>query len=442
MTDWKTTPFESILLDSKDGEWGEGQQTVGSRESIIIRGTDFADLDEPTAEFPRRWIKNHIVDRKHLKPGDIILETAGGTSTQSTGRSALLKSSFFVHHPDLPVLCASFSRHLRLNTREYSPTFIYYLLQALYLSGYMAVFNIQHTGVSRFQYTTFKNHTELQIPALPIQMKIAAVLSAYDELIQNNKQRIVLLERTVEEIYREWFIRCRFPGHENAKVLKGIPDGWQVKKLGELVNTQYGYTASADMEEQGPKFLRITDIVPAAIDWDLVPRCKIDENLVMKYLLKEGDIVVARTGATVGYAKRINKRHPKSVFASYLVRLIPKRKSDAAFLGLSVERNAFRDFISMFVTGAAQPQANATTMSLFPVLHPPEPLLNDFNLIVEPILDLKEILLDQAASLSRARNTLLARLISGELSVESLDIQFPPGMLEEVNTEPRTTMNA
>src|SRR5436190_10777539 len=96
MIDWNKTPFAELLVDSKDGEWGDGEETVGSRESIIIRGTDFAGLDNPAAEFPRRWIKNHIADRKRLQPGDLILETAGGTSTQSTGRSALLKKSFLI----------------------------------------------------------------------------------------------------------------------------------------------------------------------------------------------------------------------------------------------------------------------------------------------------------------------------------------------------------
>src|ERR1035438_7397139 len=177
MSKWNNTPFTQLLIDSKDGEWGDGEATVGSRESIIIRGTDFADLNTPAAQFPRRWIKNHIVDRKGLQPGDLILETAGGTSTQSTGRSALMKQSFFDQHPDIPVLCASFSRHLRLDTANYSPRFIYYLLQTLHRCGYMAVFNIQHTGVSRFQYTAFKDHTELRIPDLPTQRKLAAILS-------------------------------------------------------------------------------------------------------------------------------------------------------------------------------------------------------------------------------------------------------------------------
>jgi len=234
MSVWKRTPFESLLVDSKDGEWGESEEAVGLRCALIIRGTDFPDLDDPNAKFPRRWVKNHIVERKQLHPGDIILETAGGTSSQSTGRSALLKKSFFDWHFEFPVLCASFSRYLRLKTNKYSPQFIYYFLQTLYRTGYMAVFNIQHTGVSRFQYTAFKKHTELRIPDFQVQRRIAAILSAYDELIENNKRRIALLERLAEEIYREWFVRLRFPGHEKVKVVKGVPSGWEVQTLGSF----------------------------------------------------------------------------------------------------------------------------------------------------------------------------------------------------------------
>jgi type I restriction enzyme S subunit len=270
------------------------------------------------------------------------------------------------------------------------------------------------------------------VPPLDKQRKIAAVLSAYDDLIENNKLRIGLLEKIAEEIYREWFVRFRFPGHEGATFEKGIPAGWQTKRLADLARTQYGFTASSEHSGEGSKFLRITDIVPSAIDWDNVPHCTISEKEEEKYLLKEGDIVVARTGATVGYAKRINKLHPRSVFASYLVRLIPNNKTHSLYLGLSIEREPFKDFISMFMTGAAQPQANATTMSRFPVLLPPNDLLADFNKEVEPLIDQRELLLRQSAALGRIRDKLLPRLISGKLSVDNLDLQFPPSMTEEM----------
>lgn len=304
-----------------------------------------------------------------------------------------------------------------------------------FLSYFLPALKLENFDVGAANPTLNRNHIHGIKVFFPRershQQRIAAVLSAYDELMENNRRRIALLEKLAEELYREWFVRLRFPGHEKVKFVKGMPAGWEVKKLGELVQTQYGFTASAEAEGHGPKFLRITDIVPAAIDWEGVPHCKIDENVEEKYLLHEGDIVVARTGATVGYAKRINKFHPKAVFASYLVRLIPNRQVDSVFLGLSVERTAFKDFITMFVTGAAQPQANATTMALFPVLHPPESLLIEFNQIAQPILDEKEILLNQMAMLAHTRYLLLPRLISGKLRVEDLDIQFPPGMAAE-----------
>lgn len=315
-----------------------------------------------------------------------------------------------------------------------------------FLSYFLRTLKLENFDVGASNPTLNRNHIhKLRIifpKRVETQKRIGAILSAYDDLAESNEKRIALLERLTEDIYREWFVRFRFPGHQKAKFVKGIPFGWEVKRLGELVRTQYGYTASAETEGDGSKFLRITDIVPPAIDWESVPHCKIDERDEEKYLLREGDIVVARTGATVGYAKRINKHHPQTVFASYLVRLTPKRKSDAIYLGLSVERDAFKDFISMYVTGAAQPQANATTMALFPVIHPSEPVLNEFNRIAEPILDQKETLLNHTAALSLARNQLLLRLMTGKLSVENLDIQFPPGMAEELNAEPTASTHA
>src|SRR5207248_2603240 len=108
------------------------------------------------------------------------------------------------------------------------------------------VFNIQHTGVSRFQYTTFKEHTELRIPELPVQRRIAAILSAYDELIENNKRRIALLEKLAEEIYREWFVRLRFPCHEAARFVKRLPATWKVKRFGEIASFTMGQSPPSE----------------------------------------------------------------------------------------------------------------------------------------------------------------------------------------------------
>lgn len=165
---------------------------------------------------------------------------------------------------------------------------------------------------------------------------------------------------------------------------------WKKVKLGEICNSQYGYTASANTMDTGTKFLRITDIVPNQIDWTAVPYCKISDKEREKYLLHKGDIVVARTGATVGYAKYI-KNDVQSVFASYLVRFTVKEKDiDSAYIGLCVESNDFKDYINSIATGSAQPNANSQMMSSYEIPLPPLPtqhriasILSRYDLLIE-----------------------------------------------------------
>jgi type I restriction enzyme S subunit len=160
--------------------------------------------------------------------------------------------------------------------------------------------------------------------------------------------------------------------------------------LSEIVNTQYGYTASAEQECLGPKFLRITDIAKDYIEWDSVPHCRISSSELSKYLLQEGDVVVARTGATVGYAKRLNKNFPKSIFASYLVRLTPKISIYHDFIGITVTSNGFKEYIQNVAGGSGQPQASATLMTEYKLVVPQEDCLKEFNLILNPLLNLSE----------------------------------------------------
>ena len=139
-----------------------------------------------------------------------------------------------------------------------------------------------------------------------------------------------------------------------------------VKSLAEVASSvRYGYTASATEQPIGPHFLRITDIVPPQIDWGSVPYCEIDEKSKGKFSLVAGDIVIARTGATVGYAKLI-RDNPEAVFASYLVRIrIDPKQADPGYVGRIVESGIYKRFVMSRVGGAAQPNANAKVLSAF-----------------------------------------------------------------------------
>jgi type I restriction enzyme S subunit len=429
MSDWPTTPFAELLVDSKDGEWGNGEEIVGSREAIIIRGTDFVDLYNPIAAFPRRWIKNHIADRKRLQPGDLILETAGGTSTQSTGRSALLKNSFFDHHSDLPVLCASFSRHLRLNTSKYSPRFIFYVLQSLHRSGYMAVFNIQHTGVSRFQYTAFKNHTEPQIPKLPVQRKIAAILSACDELIENNKRRIGLLEKLAEEIYREWFVRLRFPGHEKVSFVKGVPSGWEVRTLGSFASEVKRGVKKKDLADD-EKYMGLEHIPRRSIaikEWATADT--VDSN---KLLFQERDILFSKIRP---YLHKVALAHFAGACSSDTIVIRPKGKFYEGYLLFTVFSDTFIELATVAAKGTKMPRADWGFLKKLELAVPDQTLLEAYQAQFEMLFSQIVNLLRVNEALKGSLDLLLSRLISGKLSVENLDIQFPPGMAEESNAE-------
>jgi len=229
---------------------------------------------------------------------------------------------------------------------------------------------------------------------------------------------VELLEQSVWSLFREWFVRLRYPGHEHHKLTDDAPPGWTRQRLRDLCSSvDYGYTASAVGERVGPHFLRITDIVGPYIEWASVPYCQIDERKLEKFALEKGDLVVARTGATVGYAKRINRSDLKAVFASYLVRLKPRSRSLSTLMGIFMQSDLYKQYVIANVGGAAQPNANAHVLSNAMILIPTDPLLEEFRNFTEPIFDQVEVLATQIERLKSARELLLPRLMDGRISV-------------------------
>lgn len=325
--------------------------------------------------------------------------------------------------------------YIKPDDERYELRFLYYFLKTLDLDQLNT--DAAVPGLNR----NVAYSKEIKFPSIPAQRKIASILSAYDDLIENNTHRIKILEEMAQAIYKEWFANFKFPGYEKVKFVDSelgkIPEGWEVRKINELVDTQYGYTASSTTENIGPKFLRITDIVPNIIDWEAVPFCELEPEKISKYKLEFGDIIVARTGATVGYAKRINKLHPESVFASYLVRLKSNDINDNIIIGLACESDEYKSFIKANISGAAQPQANASVLSSYKINYPTKDIRNKFNDIVEPILDYKEKLQFGNTNLRKTRDLLLPKLMSGEIDVEEMDIEINEEKLLCYNHLPR-----
>ena len=293
-------------------------------------------------------------------------------------------------------------------------------------SGYMAVFNIQHTGVSRFQFTTFKTKTHLDIPDLPTQQKIAAILSAYDDLIEINNRRIALLEKAAEEIYREWFVRLRFPGWEQAKFVKGVPDGWELIKVADAFDFMGGGTPSTKekryWEDGTVNWFTPTDItgangifLPESSD-----KCT-DEGLNNSSAkLFPANSIMMTSRATIG-AVGINTT--AACTNQGFITCIPNDDFPLTFLYHWLKLS--KPYFEMLSTGATFAELTKGTFKKIKILKPEKHLVGQFEEKVRPMFSQMESLLQEVTLLKKSRDMLLPRLISGKLPVENLDIRFP-----------------
>ena len=202
---------------------------------------------------------------------------------------------------------------------------------------------------------------------------------------------------------------------------------WQKLTLGEISkDVSYGYTASAQSEPVGPKFLRITDIV-GGLNWDTVPYCEIAAREYKKCKLEIGDIVIARTGATTGITKII-KEDKKAVFASYLIRFrIDETKAAPFFVGHVLKSDNWKEFIKSVVGGSAQPGANATVLSQYEIRLPP-------ITIQHRIADILSAL-DEKIELNRQTNAILEAITQAIFKEWFVDFNFPGTTGEMVESE-------
>jgi type I restriction enzyme S subunit len=389
-----------ILLTPGNFRRDGGLEARGEREKYYI------------GEFPSNFL---------LKEGDLLIVLTDLTQNAPIlGSPAIIPvSGKYLHNQRL-------GKVVKLDESKLKKKFLYYLLNTANVREQIKATatgsTVRHTAPERIY------SVRVSVPDLPSQQRIVDILSAYDDLIENNTRRIKILEQMAQMLYREWFVNFQFPGNEKVRMVESdmgtVPDGWPLGILRDVCSSvDYGYTASAVVEPVGPKLLRITDIVPDTIDWNSVPHCSISPEKRDKYRLTEGDIVIARTGATTGYAKRLNKKHPDCVFASYLVRLRMKSEHSNHAFGLLVESDDYKRFITANLGGAAQPQANAQVLTSLPVAIPPTPLQQRFSSIVEPMLDEREVLQSKNMNLRSTRDLLLPKLVSGEISVEKTEVE-------------------
>jgi type I restriction enzyme, S subunit len=332
-----------------------------------------------------------------------------------TGRYGTIGEVFYITQDFWPLNTSLYVQNFKGN----NPRFVSYFLKTLDLGSQNVAGAVP--GVNR----NALHMLSVRIPSLPVQRKIVAVLSAYDDLIENNDRRITLLEKMAEEIYREWFVRLRFPGFDRATFHKGIPEGWEIQPFSRVAsinpferidkNEPRPYVGMENLSlssmfftyeeyrtgSAGSKFRNYDTLFPR-----ITPSL---ENGKKGYVmnLDDGQVAIGSTEFIVMREKILTSEY------IYFLTCLPefRKHAEQSMIGASGRQRVQEGCFDCFI-----------------VKTPPKDLMDHFSSVVKPLFLKIKVSFDANKILKQTRDRLLTRLISGKLSVEDLDIQFPPSM--------------
>ncbi len=277
-----------------------------------------------------------------------------------------------------------------------------------------------------------------KFPHLSIQKKIASILSAYDELIENNNRRIVILEKMAEEIYREWFVRMRFPGHEKVKVVKGVPEGWEIKPMEDITDViDCLHTKKPDKVDDGEGWLLQLENIKENGRFNKSYKYMIsssDYNLWTKNIeVNQGDCLITNVGRIAAVAQIPNG--VKAALGRNMTAIRPCKIPASFLIQYLLSPHMQEEVLKKQDLGVIMGALNVKSIKKLSIVVPSINLLNKFDNIVEPIRNKIWKINDTIVNLKCSRDLLLPRLISGKLDVEKLDIVFPMGMRNADPTE-------
>ncbi|MFK5921446.1 MAG: restriction endonuclease subunit S [Verrucomicrobiota bacterium] len=360
-------------------------------------------------DISKRWVREDWSQFKkfQLKPGDVVI------AMDRPWVPAGLKWCFIRDHDPMALLVQRCCR-LRANPLIMDQTFLRCLIGGPGFEGYIKPIttgvNIPHISGRQILDYSFN------LSPLPEQKRIARILSAYDDLIENNLRRIKILEEMAQSLYREWFVHFRFPGHESTPMIDSplgpIPEGWEVKKLGEIYDTSSGGTPSRKKPEYYEKgdieWVKTKELKDGFV---LESEEKINSFGLSKSsakLFPANTVLIALYGATIGQLGILSQPAATNQACCALLQKDELYGRAFAFYTLL---NARTDLINLR-QGAAQQNISQALLKKFEIICPPENLIRKFNFSAETILDNIYNLQHRNQNLRATRDLLLPKLIT------------------------------
>lgn len=257
---------------------------------------------------------------------------------------------------------------------------------------------------------------KVTLPDMATQNRIADILFAYDELIEANIRRIELLEQSAQELYKEWFVRFRFPGHEKTKFENGLPEGWKIKRMNEFCYVTDGTHDTPKPVDVGVPLVTGRCISSGFVDFDAAYNISEADHKGIKKRsgLKSGDILFSNIG-TVGNCCIVDYDREFSVKNVIIFKSETMR--DTAYLYYWMTSSTMQEIFGAQTNGASQQFVGLTFMRRYKLLVPKDDILEAFAAKVLPVVEQKRLLHQKNLNLVAQRDMLLPRLMSGKLEV-------------------------
>ena len=382
----RTAKLKDITLTITDGKHGDCKNHDGSGYYFI----SCKDVYDETIHYEnaRQIAEDDFRDadrRTNLAAYDILITNSG-----TIGRMALVK--------DIPeTRKTTFQKSVaivRADTSQVVPNYLYYLLKS---KVHDFINSSNGSAQKNLLLSTMRDFDISFVDSFETQHRIASILSRYDSLIENYQKQIKLLEEAAQRLYKEWFVDLRFPGHENTKIVDGVPEGWTPSQLGQLAEFKRGKTITKKDVIDG-------DIPVVAGGLEPAYYCN-------KSNTAERVITISGSDANAGFTRMYFEK----VWAS-----------DCSFVDASV--TPFLHFVYCFLKnnkttidnlqkGAAQPHVYAKDINSLSICIPIESVLKSFEEKVSNYFDTTASLQSQLRLLTEARDRLLPKLTNGEMEI-------------------------
>ena len=400
---WEKKKLKDCCISIADGDHQPPPKSENGVPFVTIANIDGNNFDFSNTMFAPETYYNSLDGKRKAQIGDVLYSVVG-----SFGIPVLIKEAKkFV-----------FQRHiaiLRCNKDVLLPEYLYYTM--LTRDFYMKADTVALGAAQRTISLTSLRNLEINVPPLELQERIVDKVRPYDDLIENNRRQIKLLEEAAQRLYKEWFVDLRFPDWETTPITDGVPEGWHKGKISDFVSTSSGGTPSRTHPEyysNGSNLWVKTQELDDGFIFDTEEKITDDaiKNSSAK-IVPQGSILMAMYGATIGKigiaATELTCNQACCVFN------LSEVKNATSYLCYWLKAN--RAFFISQGKGAAQSNLSQAMIKNFDILIPSSDTLAAFSNLTDTMLAMVAKLQLQNGRLSEARDRLLPRLMSGEMEV-------------------------